>query len=111
MSILNRAYNEHPVAALSIKGRRKSDFLAVEEDPLPTSQIIPATFFSWDELTRLLNALGYRAVKPGKTAGSRRKFLHPDRGWISSHQPHPGNVLKKYQITQIIDLFKREGIL
>ena len=67
--------------------------------------------FSWDELTRLLNALGYRAVKPGKTAGSRRKFLHPDRGWISLHQPHPGNVLEKYQITQIIDLFKREGIL
>ncbi|MFT5086753.1 MAG: hypothetical protein ACI8PG_001102 [Planctomycetota bacterium] len=33
MCILNRAHNEHPVAALSIKGRRKSDFLAVEEDP------------------------------------------------------------------------------
>ena len=67
--------------------------------------------FTWDELVSLLQSLGYKPVKPGKTAGSRRRFSHPDHGLISLHQPHPGNELKKYQIDQIVEVLVQEGLI
>ncbi|NKB70957.1 MAG: addiction module toxin, HicA family [Candidatus Latescibacteria bacterium] len=67
--------------------------------------------FTWGDLVSLLKGLGYKQVKPGKTAGSRRRFLHPDHGFISLHQPHPGNLLKKYQLIQIIEVFEQEGLI
>ena len=67
--------------------------------------------FTWDELVSLLKSLGYKSVKPGKTAGSRRRFIHADHGLISLHQSHPGNALKKYQMDQIIEVLEQEGLL
>lgn len=67
--------------------------------------------FTWDELVSLLKSLGYKFIKPGKTTGSRRRFLHPDHGVICLHQPHPGNVLKKYQADQILEVLEQEGLI
>jgi hypothetical protein len=33
--------------------------------------------FTWEELVRLLEGLGYAEAKAGKTGGSRRRFVHP----------------------------------
>ncbi|MBV9762299.1 MAG: type II toxin-antitoxin system HicA family toxin [Acidobacteriaceae bacterium] len=53
---------------------------------------------------------GYTETAPGKTAGSRRRFVHPDREPIILHKPHPGNELKAYQVTQIVAYLKEEGL-
>ncbi len=67
--------------------------------------------FTWDELKRLLSGFGYEEVSGGKTGGSRRRFIHLKRGPIVLHKPHPGTIVKTYQITQIITFFKVEGLL
>ncbi|MGE0200399.1 MAG: type II toxin-antitoxin system HicA family toxin [Candidatus Melainabacteria bacterium] len=67
--------------------------------------------FTWDELEKLLAALGYVLVRQGKTGGSRRRFVSEDGAIISLHQPHPGNILKRYQIDQVLDTLTQEGLL
>ena len=59
--------------------------------------------FTWDELLRVLRQLGYEEQPAGKTGGSRRAFVNTKTGVIIRlHQPHPGNVLKQYQLRQLI---------
>lgn len=67
--------------------------------------------FTWNELTALLTRLGFEEVKTGKTSGSRRRFVKADRIIISLHKPHPHNTLKQYQLEQIIETLKQEGLL
>lgn len=67
--------------------------------------------FTWDELGRLLNALGYAEAKPGKTSGSRRRFVHDTAATISLHQPHPRNELKGYQVDLVLDVLSQEGLI
>jgi hypothetical protein len=68
--------------------------------------------FSFEELRRLLCAVGYREISAGKTAGSRVAFQNPATGHlIRLHRPHPGSILKKYQVDQIIDLLREKGFL
>jgi len=57
--------------------------------------------FKWSELTKLLGHLGYRKLE-GK--GSRVKFYcESPRSVITIHKPHPGEILKEYQIKLIIE--------
>jgi len=67
--------------------------------------------FTWEELVRVLNNLGYQLMKKGKTSGSRRRFTHDTCGFIILHEPHPKNILKKYQLEQVIERLKQENFL
>ena len=67
--------------------------------------------FTWHELETLLTGFGYRAGPQGNTGGSRRRFVHDTHAAINLHKPHPGNELKKYQMTQIITHLKGEGLI
>ena len=67
--------------------------------------------FTWNELTSLLTALGFTEVKTGKTGGSRRRFVNSDLVVITLHKPHPGNILKRYQIEQIIEILSGEELI
>lgn len=67
--------------------------------------------FKWDELAVLLQGFGYKEYSAGKTSGSRVRFIHPDYGDIMMHKPHPRPELKSYQIKQIIEQLKKEGLL
>ncbi len=67
--------------------------------------------FTWNELTTLLNLLGYKQAKPGKTGGSRMRYVHSTAAPITLHKPHPNNILKMYIIHDILEIFKQEGIL
>ena len=59
----------------------------------------PPADFTWDELLRVLRQLGYEEQAAGKTGGSRRAFVNPKSGIIIRlHKPHPGNILKQYQL-------------
>jgi len=65
--------------------------------------------FSYDELKRLLSGFGY---KEQQRSGSRVVFknerLHHS---IKLHKPHPGNILKRYQLNVISKELKIKGLL
>jgi predicted RNA binding protein YcfA (HicA-like mRNA interferase family) len=64
--------------------------------------------FTWDEMVRLLEGFGYHEAKAG---GSRRRFVHPTAPIIALHKPHPGNVVKRYVVEDVIRVLTEEGLL
>lgn len=67
--------------------------------------------FTYEEMATLLKRLGYRIVRRGQTSGSRVAFIHEkNRHIIRLHKPHPGNILKRYQIDYLIEALKEEGV-
>ena len=61
---------------------------------------IPADF-TWQELTALLKTLGYQEVQG---SGSRVKFDNGNTDqMINLHKPHPGNIVKRYALRQLIE--------
>ncbi len=67
--------------------------------------------FTWGELTVLLKSLGYNEKRSGKTGGSRRRFIHATAPTITLHKPHPGSIVKRYVINDILEFLEREGII
>ncbi len=66
--------------------------------------------FSWDELVRMLSHFGFEVDNKGKTSGSRISF-HKGEVVVILHKPHPGNILKPYQLRQVKELLTKEGLL
>ena len=65
--------------------------------------------FTYNELLRLLNSLGYTEQHG---SGSRVVFSNERiKHHIKLHKPHPGNVLKRYQIDLIIQELKSNELL
>jgi predicted RNA binding protein YcfA (HicA-like mRNA interferase family) len=67
--------------------------------------------FTWEELVRLLEGLGYIEAKAGKSGGSRRRFVHPTAPLIALHKPHPGNIVKMYVIDDVLRVLTEEGLI
>jgi len=68
--------------------------------------------FTYDDLVKILSSFGYEEIKKGKTSGSRRAFVKMStKHIIRLHKPHPGIILKMYQIDNIISELKKEGLL
>ena len=68
--------------------------------------------FTFEELVSLLNGLGYEMNNKGKTSGSRVAFIHQTtRHIITLHKPHPSNVLKAYQVNEILDELVKQQLL
>jgi len=63
------------------------------------------------ELTALLSGFGYALSKAGETGGSRVRFDRPESYPIILHKPHPTPVLKKYQMEQIEETLRKEGLI
>ena len=62
------------------------------------------TDFTFRELKTVLRRLGYVEQVKGKTAGSRIAFMHLGlKHIIRLHKPHPGSILKMYQMNMIVD--------
>ena len=69
---------------------------------------IPADF-SWDELCRLMKGFGFEIIGG---SGSRVKFICPEgRRVVSLHQPHPGNIVKRYALRQVRECLKEDGLI
>jgi hypothetical protein len=67
------------------------------------------TDFTYNGLIRLLRGFGYEKLQG---SGSRAVFRNKEIGHnIKMHKPHPGNVLKRYQIDLIIKELKSKGLL
>ncbi|MBC6406371.1 MAG: type II toxin-antitoxin system HicA family toxin [Rhodospirillales bacterium] len=67
--------------------------------------------FTWDELARLLEGFGYSEAERGKTGGSRRRFVHDSAPAISLHKPHPGSIVKRYVIKEILRMLIEGGLI
>ena len=67
--------------------------------------------FTWDELVRLLEGLGYSEAAVGKTGGSRRRFVHPKAPAIALHKPHPGKIVKMYVVEDVLRLLTEEQLI
>ncbi len=67
--------------------------------------------FTWQELVAMLAGFGYELSHSGATSGSRVKFLHDELPPMILHKPHPTPFLKRYQMEQIAEKLKKEGLL
>lgn len=67
--------------------------------------------FTLSEVESLLQCFDYHRDNKGRTSGSRIRFTSNSHSPILMHKPHPGNELRDYQIKQLIDHLKQEGLL
>ena len=67
--------------------------------------------FTYDELKKILNNFGFSEDNKGKTSGSKVIFKNGDNKKIALHKPHPSNILKSYQINEILRLLNEWRIL
>jgi len=63
--------------------------------------------FTYSELKTILAHFEYVEVQ---SAGSRVCFKKNKHN-IKLHKPHPGNILKQYQQTLVINELKKEGLI
>lgn len=65
--------------------------------------------FTYEEMVKLVGYFGYEE-KQGN--GSRIKFCREsDKRVICLHKPHPGNIVKRYMLKQLIKFLQEEGAL
>jgi predicted RNA binding protein YcfA (HicA-like mRNA interferase family) len=65
--------------------------------------------FTYDELKRLLSGFGYEEQqRSGSRVVFKNERLHHN---IKLHKPHPGNILKRYQLNVILKELKIKGLL
>jgi hypothetical protein len=56
--------------------------------------------------------MGHLGYQEQTGSGSRRKFINRSTGHvISMHKPHPSEILKSYQIKQVISALEDEGAI
>jgi len=68
--------------------------------------------FTFDEMRKFLRGFGYQEIRSGKTSGSRIAFVNKStRNIIRLHKPHPGNIMKKYQLDLVEEELRNQEIL
>ena len=67
--------------------------------------------FTYDEAKILLNSFGFIECNKGKTSGSRVAFINENNEKIELHKPHPGNILKLYQIKKILNKLEEMEVI
>ncbi|SFG63985.1 type II toxin-antitoxin system HicA family toxin [Oribacterium sp. WCC10] len=68
--------------------------------------------FTFDEAESLLGYMTYHRTNKGKTSGSRIMFTSNEyQTKILLHKPHPRKELLEYQVKQLIEYLKQEGLL
>ncbi|MCJ7582911.1 MAG: type II toxin-antitoxin system HicA family toxin [Candidatus Aminicenantes bacterium] len=68
--------------------------------------------FTFDEMKKLLKNFGYQEIRSGKTSGARIAFMNKStRHIIRLLKPHPGKIMKRYQLYLIEDELKKQEIL
>lgn len=67
--------------------------------------------FSFDDAESLLRYFSYRRSNKGKTSGSRVMFISEEHPPIMLHKPHPSKELLEYQIKQLTEILKEEGLI
>lgn len=66
--------------------------------------------FTFDEAKAILELFGYIESNAGRTSGSRVCFTKGQKVF-RMHKPHPRKELLYYQVIELIDELKEEGVL
>ena len=82
---------------MSTKEKLRKRFLSMPSD------------FTFDEMQQLL--AGYVRGEKGHTSGSRVIFKNGDKRPIMLHKPHPGNIVKRYAMQQVLEELKEAGFI
>jgi hypothetical protein len=69
---------------------------------------IPADF-TWDEMIALLDSFGF--AEKTKTGGSYRTFFDECGRKIFVHKPHPGSIVKKYAVKDVVEKLPEFGLM
>lgn len=68
--------------------------------------------FTFDEAVTLLGYFDFVRNDKGKTSGSRVMFTNTERKTkIILHKPHPEKELRDYQVKQLVEQLKQEGLI
>lgn len=67
--------------------------------------------FTFDEVESLLGYLDYKRSDKGRTSGSRVMFVSENHPPIMMHKPHPRKELLEYQVKQLLEMLKQEGLI
>ncbi|WP_366940980.1 type II toxin-antitoxin system HicA family toxin [uncultured Chitinophaga sp.] len=67
--------------------------------------------FTWDELVSIMRLFGFMEIHKGHTGGSRRKFTDVSGRLVLFHKPHPGNVVKRYVLKDLIRFLISKGYI
>ena len=67
--------------------------------------------FTYNETKNILNKLGFYENNKGKTSGSRVAFINNKNVKIDLHKPHPGKILKNYQINKLLEKLKEWEVI
>jgi len=83
--------------------------LSREEKLIQRLQSIPSDF-TYEEAILLSGRFGYKEMNKGKTSGSRVLLYRENDGRkIMLHKPHPGNIMKKYAVRDLLIHFVENG--
>lgn len=66
---------------------------------------------TFNETERVLKYVGYLKDNKGKTSGSRIRFFKSSSENLLLHRPHPRNTLLSYQVKEVSEILKKEGLL
>lgn len=68
--------------------------------------------FTFNDAQALLGFFEYKIDNKGRTSGSRVMFTSKAHSAkIVLHKPHPRNELLEYQVKQLIEQLKQEGLI
>ena len=67
--------------------------------------------FTFLDLETLLGYFAYKRNDKGRTSGSRVMFINDKYASIMLHKPHQRKELLDYQVKQVIDVLKQEGLV
>ena len=83
-----------------------------KKDKLIARLLSQPTDLTFNEAATLLGHFGYSILRTGKTSGSRVTFADSGKNdYIRLHKPHPKNILKEYQVDDIITALKERGLI
>jgi len=68
--------------------------------------------FTFNELTRLFQILGFEMSQKGKTSGSRIEFVNNEKELsYGAHKPHPDSSIKSYVMKQVLEFLTSNKII
>lgn len=80
-----------------------------EDKQISRLKSIPADY-TYSEAKALAARFGYVEKSKGKTSGSRvLLYRESDGRKILLHKPHPGDIMKKYAVRDLLEVFVRNG--
>lgn len=80
-----------------------------EEKMIQRLLLIPSDY-TYSEARTLALRFGYQEQNKGSTSGSRVMFFRPEHGRkILLHKPHPGDIMKRYAVRQLLERLIENG--